>query len=68
MAVLPFLKKEDVFIAFLQKTHLEENDNAKLQRNQVLQHHIILFYCVAILISKELAFRCLDCVKEICNC
>lgn len=66
-AVLSFLKKEDVSIAFLQQTHLEDKDNAKLQRSWV-EHVFATSYSsfsrgVAILISKKLAFRSLDCVK-----
>lgn len=67
-AVLSFLKKEDVSIAFLQETHLENKDNAKLQRSWVGQVFATSYSSfsrgVAILISKKLAFRSLDCVKD----
>lgn len=68
MAVLTFLKKEDVSIAFLQETHLEDKDNAKLQRNWVGQVFTTSYSSfsrgVAILVSKNLAFRSLNCVKD----
>lgn len=68
MAVLSFLKKENVSIAFLQETHLEDKDTAKLQRGWV-GHVFATSYSffsrgVAILISKKLVFRILDCVKD----
>ena len=66
-AVLSFLKKEDVSIAFLQKTHLDDKNNAKLQRSwvgQVFATSYSFFSSVAILIIKELAFRFLDCFKD----
>ncbi len=66
--MLSFLKKEDVSIAFLQETHLENKDNARLQRSWVGQVFATSYSSfsrgVAILISKKLAFRSLDCVKD----
>ena len=68
--VLSFLKKEDVSIAILQETHLEDKDNTKLQRSWVGQVFATSYSSfsrsVAILIRKELAFRVrvLDCVKD----
>lgn len=67
-AVLSFLKKEEVSIAFLQETHLEDKDNVKLQRSWVGQVFATSYSSfsrgVAILISKKLAFRSLDCIKD----
>jgi len=63
MAVLSFLKKENVSIAFLQETRMEDKDNAKLQRSWA-GHVFATSYSsfsrgVAILSSKKLAFRSL---------
>ena len=67
-AVLPFLIKEDVSNAFLQRTHLEDNDNAEFAK-ELGEAGLAASYSsfsrgVAILISKELAFKSLDCVKD----
>lgn len=68
MAVVSHLKKEDVSIAFLQETHLEDMDNAKLQSSWVGQIFATSYSSfsrgVAILISKNLAFMSLECVKD----
>lgn len=71
-AVLSFLKKEEVSIAFLQETHLEDKDNVKLQRNWVGQVFAPSYSSfsrgVAILISKKLVLGSLDCVKDSQGC
>ena len=67
-AVLSFLKKEDVSIALLQETHLEDKDLVRLQRNWVGQFFATSYSSfsrgVAILISISIAFKSLNCVKD----
>ena len=67
-ALLSFLKNQDVSIAFLQETHLEDKDNVKMQRGWVGQVFATSYSSfsrgVAILISKKLMFRPLDCVTD----
>lgn len=68
MTILSFLKREDVSVAFLQETHLEDRDNVRLRRGWVGQVFATTYSSysrgVAILVSKRLAFRCLNCVKD----
>lgn len=67
-AVLSFLKKENISVAFLQETHMEAKDNIKLQRNWVGQVFATAYSTfsrgVAILINKNLAFRPLHTVVD----
>lgn len=66
--VLSLLTKEDQLIAFLQETHFEDKDNTKLQRNWVGQVFATSYSSLsrgeAILMSKNLAFLSLECIKD----
>ncbi len=65
-------EERGVSIAFLQETHLEDKDNVKLQRNWVGQVFATSYSSfsrgVAILVSKNIAFRSHRCVKDNLGC
>lgn len=67
-AVYSFLKKEEVAIAFLQETHLENKDFSKLCKGWVGQIFGTSYSSyargVAILIHKKIPFTASDCVKD----
>ena len=67
-AVLSFLKKEDVSLALLQETHLEDKDHVGLQRNWAGQASATSYSSfsrgVDILISKSIVFKSLNRVKD----
>lgn len=68
LAIMSYLKKENVSIAFLQETHLEDKEVIKLQKGWVGQVFAASYSSsgrgVIILVSKKLPFRCLTCVKD----
>lgn len=67
-AVLPFLEREKVSVAFLQETHLEVKDNVKLKRELVVQMFATFYSSfsmgVAILINRKIGFCCLNSIRD----
>lgn len=66
--VLSFLKKENIDIALLQETHLDDKEHLKLQQGGFGQVFFSSFTSrsrgVAILVKKNLPLKVLNCVKD----
>lgn len=70
--VLNYLKKENVQIALLQETHLNDKEHLKLQHKAFSQVYFSSFTSrsrgVAILIQKNIPLKNLDCIKDTTGC
>lgn len=66
--ILTFLKRDNIDIALLQETHLNDQEHLKLQRGGFVQVFFSSFTSrsrgVAILVKKNLQFSVLDCVND----